>query len=110
MVDPLSQDDDWQGYPTGRTLLLAALVMAALYLSRSHASASSREWGYLLIGGAVLGFTVMDVQTGRSLFSHRLVQRSKEPRLYWVSIAISGVVGPAAVVFSVGAMMGYWEA
>lgn len=110
MVDQLSQDDEFEGYPTGRTLLLGALGFAALYLSRHGAAVSSREWGYLLIGGAVLGLTAIDVKTGWALSFHRPVKRSKEPRVYWTSVVTQSAVGLGAVVFSVGALLGYWGA
>jgi len=108
MLDPLSQDDEFEGYPTGRVLILAALFAAALYLSRSGSDVSSREWGYLLFGGAMLGFTIMDARTGWAVVLYRPVSRSKEPTLYWTSIAISGAFGLAAVIFSLGALLGYW--
>lgn len=105
MVDQ-SHDDDWQGYPTGRTLLFGAIAIAALYLSRHGAGVYSREWGYLLIGSAVLGFTAMDVKTGWALSFYRPVRRSKEPRTYWTSVVASTAVGLAAVVYSIGALFG----
>lgn len=107
MFDPLSQYDEFEGYPTGRVLILAALFAAALYLSRSGSDASSREWGYLLFGGVMLGLTIMDAKTGWAIVFYRPVNRSKEPTLYWTSIAISSALGLAAVVFSVGALLGY---
>lgn len=108
MVDPLSQDDEFEGYPTGRVVILVALFAAALYLSRSGSGMSSREWGYLIFGGVLLGFTIMDVKTGWAIVLYRPVSRSKEPRLYWTSIAITAALGLAAVAFSVGAMLGCW--
>jgi hypothetical protein len=107
MVDPLSQDDEFEGYPTGRVLILAALFAAALYLSRSGSDVSSREWGYLLFGGVMLGLTIMDAKTGWAVVLYRPVSRSKEPALYWTSIAISSAIGLAAVTCSVGALLGY---
>ena len=109
MVGPL-QDDDWEGYPTGRTLLLAALFLAALYLSRHGAGAPSREWGYLLIGSATLGFTAVDLKAGRAISFYRPVSRTKEPRAFRTSIVASTTLGLAAIVFSMGAMLGYWNA
>lgn len=109
MFDPLSQHDEFEGYPTGRVLILTALFAAALYLSRSGSDVSSHEWGYLLFGGVMLGLTIMDARTGWAIVLYRPVNRSKEPTLYWTSIAISSALGLAAVVFSVGALLGYWS-
>lgn len=108
MVNQLSQDDEFEGYPTGRTLLLGALGLAAFYLSRHGAGVSSREWGYLLIGAVALGLTAMDLKAGWALSFHRPVKRCREPRAYWASVVTQGAVGFAAIVFSVGAMLGYW--
>ena len=108
MVDPLSQDDEFEDYPTGRVLILVALFAAAAYLSRSSSDVSSRKRAYLIFGGAMLGLTIMDARTGWAVILHRLVGRSKEPGLYWTSIVISSAFGLAAVAFSVDALLGYW--
>ena len=108
MVDQFSQDDEFDGYPGWLPLLLGALVFAAFYLMRHGAGASSREWGYFLFGCVVLGFTAMDLKAGWALsFLHRPVKRSKEPGRYWTYAVIEGACGIAAVLYSMGASLGY---
>lgn len=63
MVDPLSQGDEFEGYPTGRVFMLVALFAAALHLIRSGWDMSSRELGYLIFAGAPLGLTIVDTKT-----------------------------------------------
>lgn len=109
MANQLSQDDEFEGYPTGRVLFLGALGFAAAYLSRQGAGASFREWGYLLVGTTAFGLSAMDIKAGWALSFHRPVKRSKEPRVYWTSVVTQSALGLAAVVFSVGAMLGFWS-
>ncbi|AHX16407.1 hypothetical protein CH75_17295 [Dyella jiangningensis] len=109
MVNQVSQEDEWEGYPTGRTLLCAAMFFGGLYLSQKGGDVASREWGSLLIGGAALLFTIMDVRSGWAVFYHRPVSRSKEPKLFWASIGTGSALGAGFIVFSVGAMLGYWN-
>ncbi|WP_144240734.1 hypothetical protein [Dyella japonica] len=109
MVNQVSQEDNWEGYPTGRTLLCAALFLGGLYLSRKGGDAASHPWGWLLIGCATLLFTIMDVRSGWAVLYHRPVSRSKEPKLFWASIATGSALGAGVIVFSVGAMLGYWS-
>lgn len=108
MMDPLSRDDEQQGYPGARAFFWIALGAIAIYLCRAGRGVTSREWGYLLLGVVLLSFTAIGVKTGWTSFSYRRVRRSDEPGFYWTSIALSGASGLAAVTFSAGALLGYW--
>lgn len=110
MVNQVSQQDEWEGFPTGRTLLCTAMFFGGLYLcQKKGGDVASHEWGWLLIGVAALLFTIMDVRSGWSVAYYRPVSRSREPKLFWASIGTGCALGAGSIVFAVGAMLGYWS-
>ncbi|WP_243048834.1 hypothetical protein [Dyella sp. RRB7] len=102
-------EDEGPSFPTGRTLLCAALAVGGIYLSGKKADVASQEWGWLLIGLAILLFTIMDARTGWTFLCHRPVSRSRQPGLFWACIATGSVLGAGLIGFSIGAVLGYWS-
>ena len=61
-------------------------------------SASSHNW-IILAGGGVLLFNVINgMATGSAILFYRYAKRSEDPLLYWISIALSAVLGVAALL------------
>src|SRR5215469_17363015 len=100
-------DDEGPSFPTGRTLLCAVLGFGGIYLIGKKADAALPGWGWLLVGLAVLLFTIMDARAGWTFLCHRPVSRSKEPALFWVCIVTASALGVGSIGFSMGALLGY---
>jgi hypothetical protein len=63
----------------------------------------------LLCGGVLIGTVVVDVRSGATTMVYSTVARTDDPLGFWTSTVISGVAGAAAIVLSIGILLGLWQ-
>ena len=107
--EPFEQHDDQPDQPSWITWLFLALFGIALYLCRSHASAISQTWGYLLVGGVLLVSTIVDAHYGVVALSYGYVKRRDDAGMFWLLVGLCSVGGACLLIYAGGALLGLWR-
>lgn len=96
----------------GGHIKMALLVIAFVGIVYSQNHSLDRFGGAaiaLLCGGVLVGTVVVGVRSGATTMVYSTVARADDPLGFWTSTVISGVAGAAAIVLSIGILLGLWR-
>jgi hypothetical protein len=64
-----------------------------------NASLAANPWVLALAGFYLFGLALWSVHTGASIMIYRSVRRTEDPTGFWTSVAVSGLLGSAILIW-----------